>query len=43
MALGAVVEEARAEAEEALNRVETVNEATLSKAKEMQTGVDEMM
>eukprot|EP00904_Undaria_pinnatifida_P010578 jgi/Undpi1/6650/HiC_scaffold_20.g09129.m1 len=43
VALGAVVEEARAEAEEALNRVETVNEATLSKAKEMQTGVDEMM
>lgn len=39
----AVEEEARAEAEEALMRVETVAAAGLSKTKEMQASVDEMM
>ena len=39
----AVEEEARAEAEEALKQVETVAAATLSKTKELQASVDEMM
>ena len=36
-------EEARAEAEEVLKQVETAASASLSKTKEMQANVDEMM